>query len=373
MDSDLQIALVGAGLGLVVLIVAYNKWQEHKHKQRAEAFRSEGRDVLLERRSGAGAQERNEPRFGDGEDEEAVAGVGASGAAPSAARPVREAPTRRSAPEVPEVLDARADCIVRLEAIEPLEAQRVWHAQSQQLAGLPVRWFALDETSNQWRGLDAHSAGACHWYCAAMQLVNRQGAIGEAEFQHFSGGVQRVADALMALPAELPLRTDTLQKAAALDRFCAEVDVQVGVNVVATGAPFEGSRIHEAASAQGMTLQGDGTYHARDVDGNTLFTVGNLEPSLFAADMMKQVRTGGLTLVIDVPRVSEGPVAFDLLMQAAGRLANALGGAVVDDNRTLFGAEAADMVRGQIAQFQERMDEHGIPAGSPLAKRLFAI
>src|SRR5690606_32402972 len=113
MDSDLQIALVGAGLGLVVLIVAYNKWQEHTHKQRAEAFRPEGRDVLLERRSGAGAQERNEPRFGDGEDEAAVAGVGASGAAPSAARPVREAPTRRSAPEVPEVLDARADCIVR--------------------------------------------------------------------------------------------------------------------------------------------------------------------------------------------------------------------------------------------------------------------
>ena len=36
MESDLQMALIGAGLGLVVLVVAYNKWQEHRHRRRAE-------------------------------------------------------------------------------------------------------------------------------------------------------------------------------------------------------------------------------------------------------------------------------------------------------------------------------------------------
>ena len=48
MDSELQIALIGAGLAAVVLVVGYNKWQERKHRRDAErAFRSDHRDVLL--------------------------------------------------------------------------------------------------------------------------------------------------------------------------------------------------------------------------------------------------------------------------------------------------------------------------------------
>ena len=46
---------------------------------------------------------------------------------------------------------------------------------------------------------------------------------------------------------------------------------------------------------------------------------------------------------------------------------------MVDDHRTPFGAEAAGMIRSQIAQFQERMASYGIPAGGDLARRLFAV
>ena len=47
MDSELQIALIGAGLAAVVLVVGYNKWQERKHRKAAEkAYKSEHRDVL---------------------------------------------------------------------------------------------------------------------------------------------------------------------------------------------------------------------------------------------------------------------------------------------------------------------------------------
>ena len=71
MDSELQIALIGAGLAAVVLVVGYNKWQERKHRRDAErAFRSEHRDVLLEPRTEADAgdsAERREPGIGAGE------------------------------------------------------------------------------------------------------------------------------------------------------------------------------------------------------------------------------------------------------------------------------------------------------------------
>ncbi len=83
--------------------------------------------------------------------------------------------------------------------------------------------------------------------------------------------------------------------------------------------------------------------------------------------------TRGLPLVIDVPCVVGGGAVFDRMMRTANEIAAELGGEVVDDNRAPFGAEAAAIIRGQIEQFQARMEEFGIPAGGPLAQRLFAL
>ncbi len=361
MDSELQIALIGAGLAAVVLIVGYNKWQERKHRRQAErAFKSEHRDVLLEPRTdGAAADERREPGLGLDE----------------SPRRFSEAPVKRSVPEIPNFLDERADCVIRLEAIEALDVHKVWAAQAEQLAGVnkPVRWFGFNDAQNVWQALGPNSAGACHWFCAALQLVDRQGSIGEGDFLRFTGGVQRVADAVMALPPGLPQRADTLRNATELDRFCADVDVQIGVNVVARDGQFEGRAIQQLAERHGLSLANDGCFHALDERGASLFSLGNLEPGLFAPDAMRQIVTQGLTLVINVPRVSDGRAVFDRLMRIAVDLAEQLGGGVVDDNRAPFGDEAANLIRVQIEQFQGRMAANDIPAGSSLAQRLFAV
>ena len=132
MDSELQIALIGAGIAAVVLVVGYNKWQERRHRREAErAFKSEHRDVLLEPREEPAAGERREPGIGGAEDEP---------------RRFSEAPMKRSTPELPRLLDPRADCVIRLETIEALEVGRVWAIQAEQLAGLakPVYWFGFN-------------------------------------------------------------------------------------------------------------------------------------------------------------------------------------------------------------------------------------
>ncbi len=360
MDSELQIALIGAGIAAVVLVVGYNKWQERRHRRDAErAFKSEHRDVLLEPREEPAASERREPGIGGAEDEP---------------RRFSEAPMKRSTPELPRLLDPRADCVIRLETIEALEVGRVWAIQAEQLAGLgkPVYWFGFNDAENVWQPLGPDSSGACHWFCAALQLVNRQGSIGETDFMRFSGGVQRVADALMSLPPALPPRGDTLRNATELDRFCADVDVQIGINVVSRDGQFEGRAIHAVTEKHGLRLGADGAYHM--VDGeHSVFTVANLESGRFSPESLKGLVTRGLTLVIDVPRVSNGGAAFDRMMKMATTLAGELGGDVVDDNRAPFGAEAAAIIRGQIGQFQSRMADHDIPAGSPLALRLFSL
>lgn len=373
MDSELQVALIGAGAAVVVLIVAYNKWQERKHRRRAEqAFKSDHRDVLLDPQDkGAEPASRVEPSL-DGttaDPEPVITGT------PPAPRPVRESTVRRSVPELPAALDSRADCIILIEAIEPLDAPRLWASQQEQLSGLskPVRWYVFDDAANLWRQLDAHNAGAHHWFCAGMQLVDRNGPIGEADFIRFSGGVQRIAEQFFAVPAGLPARVQALGGATELDRFCADVDVQIGINVVATTQPFAGTKLRGLAEAEGLQLGDDGNFHMLDDAGNTLFVLANLESALFAQDNLRSLQTNGITLVIDVPRVANGAACFERMMQLANHLADALQGVVVDDKRSPFGAEAASMIRSQIGQFQERMASHDIPAGGPLARRLFAV
>ena len=54
------------------------------------------------------------------------------------------------------------------------------------------------------------------------------------------------------------------------------------------------------------------------------------------------------------------------------RLANNLGGELVDDNRSRLAEPALLKIRDTIAQFQQQMAQQGIAAGSPTALRLFA-
>ncbi len=365
MDSELQIGLAALGVVAVVGIVAYNKWQERKHRKHAEqAFKSDHRDVLLEP-SFEGESGRVEPWA----EEESVGEV-----PPRGMRAAHEPTPRRAGLPNPDVLDPRVDCIIRIESIEPLDAPRLWAAQHEQLEGIskPVRWFAFDDTDNLWRPLTPHTAGTYHWFCAAMQMADRRGAIGEQDFLHFTGGVQRVADQFLAVPASIPPRAEALGNAVELDRFCASVDVQIGVNVVSNSHPFAGTKIRALAEAYGMVLGDDGAFHARDEEGNTLFSLSNLEPGLFAPEEMRNLHTNGVTLVIDVPRVANGAAAFDRMMQHAMQLAEALHGSVVDDNRAPFGPEAAAVIRNQIQQFQAEMANQDVPPGSPLAMRLFS-
>lgn len=374
MDSELQIGLLALGLAAVVGIVAYNKWQEHKHHRHAEkTFKSDHRDVLLESdKRPKSAAARVEPRVADDDGE--VADAAALAASKPSSRPAGRPSGRHTTPGAPDAVDPRIDCIIRIEAIEPLDAARLWAVQREALQDLPkpVGWFAFDDRENVWRPLSAHSAGAHHWFCAAMQMVDRRGAIGEHDFQRFAGGIQRIADQFLAVPADIPARATALASAAALDQFCASVDVQVGVNVITDGEPFPGTKIRALAEAGGMTLGDDGAFHARDEDGRTLYTLSNLEAELFSASEMRNLHTRGITLLIDVPLVADGAGVFDRMMRHANQMAEVLHGSVVDDNRAPFGADAAALIRAQVRQFQAQMESERIPAGGALASRLFS-
>ena len=385
MDSELQIALIGLGVAAVVGIVAYNKWQERKHSRHAEkTFRRDTHDVLLDPSPVAKRpKDRLEPSLEPGLDGDGNEPAGQGDTPRISAQPASPVfpPTaatqhggRHKTPALPDMLDARIDCAILVESIEALEAPRLWPVQREQLQGLekPVRWFGFDDRENVWRSLDAHSAGAHHWFCASMQMVDRRGAIKDQQFKQFADAVHRVADQFLAVPANVPVRAAALASASEMDQFCASMDIQVGINIVTDGEAFPGTKIRALAEAGGLSLADDGAFHALDDEGRTLFTLSNLEPALFAATEMRTLNTRGLTLLLDVPLVSDGVATFDRMMRQAKQMADTLHGVVVDDNRSQIGPEAAQLIRNQIRQFQAEMANRKMPAGGALSIRLFS-
>ncbi len=359
--SELQMGLIAAGVAAVVGVVAYNKWQESRHRKRAEqAFGAGQRDVLLEpgllEPDGAGGFAAE-----DGQHE-------------PVARPVHEQAGGRTSPGSPKAASDLADCVVRIESIEALAASRLWTASAESMGdvGKPMTWYGFDDGSNLWVEIDKDSTGTHHWFAAALQLVDRRGPLGETELVRFFHGLQRVADQFLAVPAELPPRNEVLLRAKELDSFCAGVDVQIGLNVVARGEPFAGTKIRALAESRGWVLADNGSFHAVDAEGRELFSVSNLDGAAFSAADMKQLATRGITLLLDVPRTVNGMHAFEAMLAGARQLAEGLGGAVVDDNNAPFGDQEAMVIRGQIEHFQGRMAKRGLEPGGEVAQRLFA-
>ena len=206
----------------------------------------------------------------------------------------------------------------------------------------------------------------------ALQLVDRRGPVTDGELARFFDGVQSVAQQAAAT-MELPPRGELVMRAEALDEFCAAVDIQFVLHVVeAGGGVFAGTKLRGVAEAAGLALEGDGVFRARDEDGGELFTVANLGAERLEADSIKSLATHGLTLSLDVPRVTDGKLAFDRMLATARQLAGVLGGVLVDAQRAPLADAMIDAIRARTGELQARMNEAGIAPGSTRALRLFS-
>ena len=85
-----------------------------------------------------------------------------------------------------------------------------------------------------------------------LQLVDRTGPVSEADLATFTGVMHDLADQLLAV-ADMPA-SRLLDQAAEIDRFCAAVDLEIGVNLVSRAALFSGTKIRALAEAAGMVL-----------------------------------------------------------------------------------------------------------------------
>ena len=358
--TELQMSLIAIGGTIVVGVISYNKWQEHKAKKSVEqAFTSEHADVLMQAADAptadSAAPARHEPSFSDVSAQAATNLHTEEGAAEDRelASPVQEK-------ELP--VDTLIDCNIPLMLDGVVQGEKILPVlQSLQHIGYkPVHFIGRrqDETWEEIQSGCVYSA-----LQAGVQLASRSNALNELEYSELVMRLREVADTLGA-ELDVPDMPEVVHAARELHRFIVDHDAQLGINVHTNGAPWDVSSLLAILGRQGFEMHPDGRFMMPDGDGGSLFSLStNASP---AAES-----TPRLTLLLSVPCVAPLRDGFGAMVACAKSLAGKLDGMVVDDGNNTLSDEAIAGIAGQVYAFYDDMQTAEIPAGSTRAQRLF--
>ncbi len=388
--SDLQIGLAMLGVLLVVAVLTFNWWQERQFRRHAEdAFsgRQHGDDFLnrpaAHESSGtmAAPEHKNtvdipriEPRMEPGTEPSHLIDTAVDTAIahmapvdivmPSASSAEQRISSDLPRPEIDYLVEIRTDGFITPEKLGRIEAD---------LRGLNRRitFGGFKSESGSWEPLLPDGTGYSS-VCVALQLVDRTGPVTEEQLRAFAAVLSERAGELKA-SARLPEFAPALDQAASLDEFCAEVDVQVGISVIAnTGQVFHGSKIRALAESAGLKLHPSGVFHLCDEKGALQFSLDNQDSEPFQIERIRNITTPGITFLLDVPRVANGLRVFDRMVEMSRGFASSLDGTLADDNRALLNDAGFDRIRTQLQAIYSSMQQRGMEAGSALALRLFS-
>ncbi len=339
--TTLQLGLIAAGVAFVVAVAFYNWYTLRRAKKHIDGAFAPARDALLE----------PEPSRQDGRVEPTLRGADDGGDEPLPARPAGELspPDSRAAPTPPpddgweppiEVIrrgaatdadaaparpagapsgapgsgriDARGasapdpdiEAIVMLQPVKPVGAGALavgLHAR----IGKPLRWFGRRGPDAPWQRLQSDTPGEFAEVAACLLLADRNGAASRPLIDSF---VKLAADLAPTLPAAFvaPDTAVDAERAEALDRICADLDVQIGLTLLKSApAVIAGTRLRGVAEAAGFRLTDQGRFDSvQDETGAVLFSLQNYRSEPFTAESLRAASTPGAVFVLDVPRAA---------------------------------------------------------------------
>lgn len=383
--SDLQLSLIVIGVLVVVGVYLFNWNQERR-------FRRETEQILAPVEKAAStalpvepppSEERVEPRIEPVAEDKPAADVKtpepvgsreavvAARGEPTVVIPAPAVPVHREpvhvVPETPNI-DYRA----RLAAAGPMSGVALAEL-AERVAGIgkPVRVEVRDGAEGPWRPIVDPAAESAPEARFDVQLADRSGPLSVAQVARFRELLQASAADLGAT-VEFDDENAALATAAELDAFCADHDVAIGLNVVPNETMgLLGTKLRALAESSGFVLAADGAFHLNDERGGTLVALMSMDGVPFEAGSLKNLRSYGITLLLDVPRVGDGRQVFRRMTDLARHLATSLDGTVVDDKRTPLEQPSLDKITRQIESIQQALKGRGIIPGGPVALRLF--
>lgn len=267
--TELQLGLLVIGAAAVAGVLVYNRVQERATRREAQrTFGSAHADVLLD-----------------------------------------ETAPRRAPPQAGSEPNTSIDYVIDVEGAAP--------------ANVRAQWSAVEHRFAHRATLSEPEEGRLE---AALQMVSRSGVVSEAELLEFRSQVESIAAAHGAAVSAPEMR-QALEAAHALDRTCADVDVQIALHVLG------------ASAAQGED-----------------------QPFQVAP------RADGTTFLLDVPRTPDLARSYAAMVRAAQQL----DGRLVDDNGNALDERALAAIGVEVEAIGARLAKMGFEPGSPLALRLFS-
>src|SRR5215831_13003051 len=381
--NPLFVVLVAAGIVLVVGVILVNWMQMRRARndRRRAAIARQSAAEVARRDAGHG---RAEPMIGGYEVSEADLATPTMSVAPPPEeedRPPEPEPAEPELEELPQPLAARSsrdvaapdpeiECVVLLRPAQPVPTAALHHATVTGFAK-PARWVGRIDTSLPWRQLDASGSGPWRELAACLLLANRNGAASRDDLDAFLHSVEAVV-ADTAAECEWPDERAEADRADALDRLCADLDVQIGLTIL-TGddGQLAGTKLRGIAEAAGFRLTPAGQFdYVQEETGAVLYSLQNCSPEPFTAESLRAVSIAGVVLLLDVPRVADPPRAFDQMRLVAKRLTQTLEGTLVDDNKRRLDEAALGAIRGQVHAAAAALREAQIEPGGTRALRL---
>ena len=267
--------------------------------------------------------------------------------------------------------DADVELVIELEPEQPIPTAALAEALAARF-GKPVRWLGKRAPGLPWQPLDRSSMGPWQVLAACLLLANRAGAVTREQIDQFLYAVSQLAVSL-ATSVSVPDAAAAAARAEEIDRFCADLDVQIGLTVLKGEAgQIAGTRLRGVAEAAGFRLTPAGQFDfVSDETGATLFSLQNYQQQPFTVESLRALATPGVVFLLDVPRVTDPVRAFDQMRLAAKRMTHTLEGVLVDDNRRVLNDASLGAIRGQVQATAAALHEAHIDPGGPRALRLF--
>jgi hypothetical protein len=296
--------------------------------------------------------------------------------------PAADAASRSASDQPPPPpIDQRVHCVVTLQNAAGMRPEHVRLALANACALFPKTsvtgwssrthtWHALDREGGA--GIIAAESGVGP-VTVALPLATRTGAVPEKTLRDWMGLVTSGAESLQASIAYAPIADDA-KRAVELDQFCSSIDLVAGLNLMrADRSAMAGTRVRGTLEAEGFSLAPTGAFQMFSEDGqHVVYEAKNSHGQPMTADGLRQDGVHGISLLLDVMRVSNPLVHFDAMRGVAKRLATRLEASVVDDRGHALTDASFAQIRAELEHRVKLARSAGIEPGSALARVLFA-
>ncbi|MCW7541248.1 cell division protein FtsZ [Aquabacterium sp. A7-Y] len=228
-----------------------------------------------------------------------------------------------------------------------------------------------NEQSGEWE--TPHPGQTYRQLQAGVQLANRTGALNEIEYSEFVQKLQGFADA-MGAAADFPDMLDEVGRARELDQFASQHDAQLICHLLSRGAAWAVSYIQQHAVRHGFVpgvVPGRLVLPAREEGAPPVLSL-QFDPQAAFAEDPHLVAVRHVTLSFDVPQTAASEQPFQSWQSSAEALARDMEAVVVDDNHQPLSPAAFEAIGRELEQLYRTLEERGLAAGSPAARRVFS-